>query len=307
MPTVPKKQSSDQGQWLAVVDALRSDMDVTRRRARVLVDQAAARVSAVLPAGATAAYGWSGGKDSQAIRAVAEAAGVTESVLVLTDLEFPAFVSFCTAQMPDHLTVVKRPWDLDWLKAHEDMIFPSGSTPGRWFTGVQHWGQRRFARQHGISHMLLGRRGADGNFRGPNGDGSYRDRDGFERVSPIFDWSHDDLLAVCVGMDLPLAPIYDWPRGYRVGTGPWPARQWVADEAAGWAEVYEIDPSVVVAAADAGVIGARTWLEGYRVAHDSTPGSCAYCAVGLHVDCAGTCSCSCPSAGYSRRRSDGKP
>lgn len=258
MPAVPRKQNSSQEQWETLVAQLRADPD-TPARAHRLVDQAAHRLTGMIPPGANVAYAWSGGKDSQALRAVAETAGVTESVLVLTDLEFPEFVAFCTAQMPDQLTVVKRPWDLTWLAAHQDMIWPAGSTPMRWFSGVQHWGQRRYAADHDVTHLLLGRRGADGNYRGPNGNGSYTDPKGFERVSPIFDWTHDDVLAVCVGMGLPLAPIYHWPRGFRVGTGPWPARQWCDTPDQGWAETHEIDPTVVEQAATV-IPAAADWL-----------------------------------------------
>jgi hypothetical protein len=38
--------------------------------------------------GSSAAYGWSGGSDSQALRLVCELAGVNECVSVITNLEF---------------------------------------------------------------------------------------------------------------------------------------------------------------------------------------------------------------------------
>lgn len=244
---IPRKQSSSQEQWLAAVAEMAADLPATRARAELLVEIAADRLRRTVPAGEVA-YGWSGGKDSQALRAVAEAAGFHESVLVLTNLEYPEMVSWCTSQMPDGLTVVKRPWDLSWLAAHPKMLFPDdAATASKWFAGVQHWGQRRFVKEHKLTHLLMGRRVADGNYVGPGG--VYEDRDGFVRVSPIADWSHEDVLAVCVGLELPLAPCYGWPRGYRVGTGPWPQRQWCADHQQGWAETYAIDPDVVLGAA----------------------------------------------------------
>jgi len=204
-------------------------------------------------------YGWSGGKDSQALRIVAEAAGVTDCVLVLSELEYPAFLAWATDHMPWGLHVETRPLDMAWLRDHQDMLFPPDSrTAAKWFRQVQHDGQRHFCAQHNVDGLVLGRRLIDGNQCGA--DGVYLDRDRFWRISPLYDWTHEDLLCVLGANQAPLPPCYDWPRGWQVGTGPWPARQWTTSLAHGWAEVLTIDPDIVEHAADMDLVGARDIL-----------------------------------------------
>lgn len=257
--TLPRKQRSEQGDWLRAIDQLRREADPAR--ARMMVEAAAARVRRRMRSlGQNFAYGWSGGKDSQALALVAEAAGIQESVLVISDLEYPAFLAWATDHMPAGLTVVARDWDLDWLAAHPAMLFPrDAATAAKWFAGVQHWGQRRYCAEHEIDVLLLGRRRADGNFVG-RGTDFYRDRAGFIRWSPIADWSHEDVLYVLAALNVPLPPCYGWARGFRVGTGPWAARQWCPTIDEGWQEVWGIDPAVVVTAARA-IPSAQRFLE----------------------------------------------
>lgn len=253
--TLARKQKSTHEDWLGPVAEAYQDPDYGR--ADALVDQAVERIMAV-PA-ARPAYGWSGGKDSQALRVVAEAAGVVECVLVISELEYPSFLGWATDHMPWGCWVEARPLDLPWLLKHQDWLFPpDAKSAGRWFKAVQHDGQRAYAKRTGCDALLLGRRRADGNHCGP--DGIYRDSSGFLRVSPIHDWSHEDVLCVLGARRMPLPPCYSWPRGFRVGTGPWPARQWCESIAHGWSEVLTIDPTVVDLAAREGVLGAREAL-----------------------------------------------
>lgn len=259
---LPQKQASTQGQWLAAIAALMADPQ-TPAIAGELVEQAVARVRASAK-GRRAAFGWSGGKDSQALRLVCEQAGVTEAYLAISDLEFPEFLGWATDHMPEGLTIVRRPWDLRWLARHADYLFPDrldGSTKrhgSHWFAGVQKWGRAKYISDSGCGLLILGRRRADGNHTGD------REHDAYVQGNciiwaPLAEWTHEDLLRVIIAFDLPLAPCYGWPRGYRVGTGSWPARQWCRDERHGWEELYAIDPAVVEAAADA-LPGAARYL-----------------------------------------------
>lgn len=250
---IPRKQQSSQDDWIGALRSAYQQPDVAR--AQALIATAAERLAEATQ-GYDVAYGWSGGKDSQGLRLVCEAAGIRECVLVISELEYPAFLGWATDHMPWGCTVEARPLDLAWLLRHPDMLFPrDAATASKWFRLIQHTGQRAYAKRTGIDMLVLGRRRADGNFVGP--DGRYRDRAGFERLSPIADWTHEDLLCVLGANRCPLPPCYGWPRGFRVGTGAWPARQWTASPAHGWQEVATIDPTIVDHAAQVGIPGAR--------------------------------------------------
>ena len=47
------------------------------------------------------------------------------------------------------------------------------------------------------------------------------------------------------------------------GTHPWPARQWTGSIENGWHEVYDIDPGIVLAAAEK-IDSARAFLKGVQ-------------------------------------------
>jgi hypothetical protein len=189
-------------------------------------------------------YGWSGGKDSLALEAVMREAGVTRCVLAITDLEYPAFMAWATTNMPPGLTVLNTGQDLAWLAAHPDMLFPANSELAcAWFSSVQHVAQKRYFDAEKLDAIALGRRRADGNFCGRNGQDEY-----------------EEVFAAIQLKGLAMPPCYNWPRGFRVGTGPWAGRQWCGSVDNGWTEVYTIDPTIVRAAA--GVLpSARAWLD----------------------------------------------
>lgn len=261
-PTLGRKQTSSHDDWLRTFEKIKADPD--HARAERLVQESADRVRERLRRVRRAAFGWSGGKDSLALEVVARAAGLEDCVLVISGLEYPAFLSWVTDHMPWGLTVECRSHlNYRWLVAHPEMLFPQdAATASKWFAQVQHAGQREYAGRARTEVLLLGRRIADGNRMGPRTDlgHEYRDRSGFDRYSPIGDWSHEDVLHVLAAYGVGLPPCYGWPRGFRVGTGPWPARQWTGSRDVGWDEVWEIDPSLPTVAARWRVPGAREVL-----------------------------------------------
>jgi 3'-phosphoadenosine 5'-phosphosulfate sulfotransferase (PAPS reductase)/FAD synthetase len=221
--------------------------------------QAVARVKHF--AGTRPAFAWSGGKDSIALQVVCESAGVYECCLGMSNLEYPAFLQWITDHMPHELAVYSNGWDLEWLVRNQRMMFPKSSkVAAEWFKGTQHAAQKRFFKVFKASTLFLGRRLADGNFCGK--DFAYESQ-GVYRVSPIADWTHEDVLA-CLhyehrAADLP--PFYRWPRGYRCGTHSWPARQWCDSDYHAWSEIHEIDAAIVQDAAAAGLDTAKLFLD----------------------------------------------
>lgn len=264
---IGRKQSSSHSDWVRALAESRIAPD--HARAHSLVRTAASRITARAARGEPV-MAWSGGKDSIALQAVAEAAGVRESFIVLSRLEYPAFLDWVQRYSPAGLIEHTRTGiDLDWLRNNPAMLFPQTSeTAARWFQRVQHAGQRDVMREYSKdSILLLGRRTQDGNYCGPvedNGGRGYVDRTGFTRFCPLWDWSHEDVLNVVASFDLSLPPIYDWPDGFRVGTGPWAARQHTDSRAAGWRAVLDNDLSVVEHAARYDIPGARSALDGRK-------------------------------------------
>ena len=187
-------------------------------------------------------------------------AGVTDSMIGVCNLEYPAFMAWVEANKPEGCAIINTGQDLEWLSKHPEMLFPQDSkTAAQWFSIVQHRAQRLYFKAHKLDSIILGRRRADGNYVGRKSN-IYTDVKGITRFSPLSDWSHEHILAFIHYHQLPLPPIYGWANGYLCGTHPWPARQWTGGEENGWREVYNIDKSVVITAADY-LPGACAYLE----------------------------------------------
>ena len=255
---VRKKQVTTETEWAAALAAIRAGAYPWTRLDRLLEEGVRAIKRTVN--GRRAAYCWSGGKDSIALSFLAEAAGVKDCVMGISNLEYPAFLQWVTAHMPAGLEVINTEQDLDWLARHPEMLFPANSAiAAKWFKIVQHTAQARYYRERGVDVLLLGRRRADGNYLGAAGELIYTSSDGVTRYSPIGLWEHEDVLAAVERSGIGWPPIYSWPRGFQVGTHSWPARQWTGSVQNGWREVYAIDSEIVREAA-AVIPSAREFL-----------------------------------------------
>lgn len=203
-----------------------------------------------MAAGKKAAYAWSAGKDSIVLGKLCETAGVTDCMIGVCNLEYPAFMAWIAENKPENLEVVNTGQDLLWLEKHPEMLFPQDSkAAARWFSIIQHRAQAKYYKAHGLDMILLGRRRADGNYCGKGGD-IYTDGKGVTRYSPLAGWKHEEILGYIHYFNVQLPPIYDWKNGYLCGTHPWPARQWTGSLINAWTEVYEIDPKIVENAAE---------------------------------------------------------
>jgi len=236
-----RKQTSSNEHFVEV--AANIEKYVSRVHAFRKVEQAVERIK--LTQLDDAAYAWSGGKDSIALQVVCQQAGIKRCVLAITRLEYPAFLEWVTNNMPEGLTVINTGQDLDWLRSNLHMLFPQDAqTAAKWFSAVQHKAQDQYFKQEKLSKIFLGRRRADGNYIGKPGEFSYY-KNGILRISPIWDWTHEEVIAVNHYFSMPVPPIYAWPNGFIVGTGSWAARQYTGSIENGWKQVYSIDPSVV--------------------------------------------------------------
>lgn len=190
---------------------------------------------------------WSGGKDSVVLDFVLkEAIGEYPSVIGMTrELEYPEFMQFVTDNMPNDLTVHMTNHTIKWLSEHIDYLFPQNSNiASKWFKMVQHKAQDTFFKEQKLDILCTGRRKLDCNYIGTNG--LYVNKNTkVLRYSPIYDWTHEEVLGCIIYFNLPMAPFYKWKNGFIVGSGNWAARQWTGDIQSAWNEVYSIDQSIV--------------------------------------------------------------
>jgi Phosphoadenosine phosphosulfate reductase family len=255
--TLARKQDlPDQARWQHAIDTARDVWPDPR-----LDELIALTVKQITEttAGKRAAFAWSGGKDSLALAHVCEQAGIEDCVLAISNLEYPAFLQWVTDFMPPGLTVISTGQDLAWLRDHPAMLFPQGAHGSRWFQIVNHRGQETYYRDRGLDVLLLGRRRLDGNYTGPDGQDIYTNARGITRYSPLADWPHEAVFALIQRENITLPPCYSWPRGFQVGTGSWPARQWTRDTDHGFEECWQIDPDVIRGAA-VGLPQAAEWM-----------------------------------------------
>src|SRR5262249_30209778 len=119
-----KQNNHSQAAWLrAYADASQhvSTPDLER-----LIEQTITQIKHVCK-GKAVGVAWSGGKDSLVLERIMALAGFSDCVLVLTHLEYPAFVTWIKAHEPPKLTRLYTRHDLTWLRAHPDMLFPRSS------------------------------------------------------------------------------------------------------------------------------------------------------------------------------------
>lgn len=252
-----RKQRIKNSEWLNAMENVESL--VSKKDLESLVKKTVADIKSKTK-GKKAAFAWSAGKDSLVLGQICHMAGINACVLVVCDLEYPAFLKWVEGNKPPELEIINTGQDLRWLSNHPHMLFPQDSkTAAQWFHIVQHRGQARYYKDHELDVLLLGRRRADGNYVG-KGENIYTNGQGVTRYSPLSEWSHEQVLAFIHYYNVALPPIYEWKNGYLCGTHPWAARQWTGSVENGWKEVYEIDRSVVKEAAEH-IPSAKAFLE----------------------------------------------
>lgn len=241
-----RKQRIKNSDWIGAMAGI--EQTVSRKELDQLVDKTVEEIKN-RTCGKKTAYAWSGGKDSLVLGEICCMAGIGPSVLVICNLEYPAFLRWVENHKPQELTVLNTGQDMKWLAAHPQMLFPQDSRyASMWFHIVQHRGQAKYYKENRLDMMLLGRRRADGNYVGKR-DNIYTNKQGVTRYSPLSEWTHEQVLAYIHYHNVEMPPIYNWKNGYLCGTHPWPARQWTGSVENAWTEVYGIDRSIVKEAA----------------------------------------------------------
>lgn len=251
-----RKQTSKNSDWLYAVshiEELISPAEVEHYAAEAVAEIKAATV------GKRTAYAWSGGKDSIVLAKLCEEAGVTTGFFAYCDLDYPAFVEWVRANKPAGVQMLHTGYGLDWLYRHQNIIFAEGALGQRWHQISQRGPFTRMFFENGLDVLLMGHRKIDGNNCGSGG--YIRKNSGETRFSPLRDWPHEALLGYIHYHGLALPPIYGWKDGWVQGTHAWPEREFCSEDIMkGYREVYEIDPGIVIRAAQK-IPSARRFLE----------------------------------------------
>lgn len=189
------------------------------------------------------------GKDSLVLYDLCKKSGIKECFLVRCDLEYPIFMDYIEARKPEEMTIVNTGQDLEWLYKNPHMLFPKDNKiASRWYSIVQHRGQDLYCKNNNIDMLILGRRKEDQNFVG-RGTNIYKKKSGLTIFNPISDWTHEQILAYMKYNNIELPPIYFWKNGFIEGTHAWPLRYFADDDMQAWAQISDIDMSIVNEAA----------------------------------------------------------
>lgn len=251
-----RKKRNEQHQWEEVFNNIEQYVSLSE------VQEATAKAIENIQKttnGKQVAYSWSGGKDSIVLASVCEQAGISNSMWAHTELEYPAFFSWCQEHKPKGCEAINVGYDLDWLNEHPNMLFPNEKDYQRWMVLYQRKAFTQYFFGGNLDMLLVGHRKADGNIVGENN--VIAKRSGEVRFSPLADWSHEMLLAYIHYNKLDLPMIYQWKDGYKQGTHAWAGRQGMKNHEQGFGEVWDIDPQIVIKAATK-IESAKKFLEG---------------------------------------------
>lgn len=246
-----RKQSmkpADEKLWWEVINHIEDY--VSREELARVTDIARARILKMTD-DKKAAYTWSGGKDSLVISDLCRSVGITACQCFVTGLEYPAWHKFLKRNAPPNCEFINVGFDLDFIAEHDELLFVEGKLEQFWNRNIRQKYFKKYIQAKNLDVLILGHRTIDGNVCGR--DGIRIQRSGGILYSPIHDWSHELLFAYLRYNKIELPFIYKWERGFFFGTHLWVERN-------SYAEVYAIDPSLVIAAAKK-LSSARNFLE----------------------------------------------
>lgn len=251
-----RSQTGNDAQWRWAIEHIEEliTFDEVKRLEEATVEELIKRTQ-----GAKCAFAWSGGKDGIVLAPLCEQAGISEGIFGHTNLDYPEFLNWCLKNKPKGVKPYNNGLDLDWLAEHEDLLFPRGNEMlGKWRNLNQIGPFAKMFADNGLDMLIVGHRTIDGNVCGKNN--IIAKKSGEVRYSPMADWPHEAILGYLHYYGIEISPCYKWKNAFIMGTHIWPERPYTKSVMDGYAEVYEIDPTIVIGAAEK-LPTARRFLE----------------------------------------------
>lgn len=116
------------------------------------------------------------------------------------------------------------------------------STFYRWADKGKKAKSGKYFKQKNLDIVIAGARKIDGNVSNP--DGHITNKKGYHRYFPLYNWTHEEVLAYIYYYNLELPPIYQHEDGFTRGTGNWTKRP-PKGLIHGWMMTEKADPNLI--------------------------------------------------------------
>jgi len=215
---------------------------------------------------------YSGGKDGLAAALLARDVGV--GGLNVCELSFTFRRQEQDIRATAHRfginVVYRHHLSLGWLAAHPQYLFTHDmKLNGALCHLRQQNSVESYARRHGIQVVITGRKTLGNSVR----QAIDPRKNGTTGCHPLRGWDDGDVWALLRDRGVPMPWVYSTPFGRRQGNTGWPFCRLGSTIQENYEIIYQIEAETVLDAAEAGVPGAREFLDGYadRLSHIAPP------------------------------------
>lgn len=212
-----RKKHNTQVEWLNAYRDVKEYMKTPEgvHEAELLIEKAISRI----PSKDACIYGWSGGKDALALEVICETAGIHDCVLGTIGMrwEYPVFAEYVKEHAPERLHIIDFGVTPEFLNRHPNLLIPATSKDNYfWYKYCNQRAYNTFADDMNADFILLGLRTQDGN--------KCHGRKDQRQISPMHDFTHEDVFKIMAYGKKELPPIYYLPDGFNQGTHAWVMR-----------------------------------------------------------------------------------
>ena len=210
-----KKNNNTQEEWIEVFKNIENY--ISKEEIENKINETIKNIKQIIK-NKNVAYSWSGGKDSIALEIIMEKIGIKKGVCAISeDLEYTDFLNYIKKNIPTGVEIINKKISIDFLNRHSNIIFPQNKKDlSIWYKIIQHKVQDEYFKKNKLDILILGRRLQDGNYVGK--EGIYSKMEGTVIYSPLYDWKHEEILALIHYYNKKLPNFYFTNNGFNQGT-----------------------------------------------------------------------------------------